>query len=153
MEALTFPVLLELVPSRWLRAFLLVVHGLAAMGGLFSPWPLLGQILFFLILAGNFCFTLRALARAPKRIILAADGRFRLPTSTSGDAPENLLLARPRPGALVLPWLVVFSWRGEESSACGTLVLLADSFLKKTDGADNLRRLNIWLRWSPASGN
>jgi hypothetical protein len=151
METLAFPVLLELAPSRRLRIFLWVAHGLAAAGGLFSPWPLWGQALFLLFLVWNFWTALRALARQPKRLILAADGRLRLSHASdlTDDAPENQLLARPASGALALPWLIVFSWRGEETPVGGTLVLLADSF--KADGVDNLRRLNIWLRWGQKS--
>jgi hypothetical protein len=148
MEALAFPVLLELTHSRRLRVFLLAAHGVALAGCLFTPWPLWGRILFLFLLAGNFLYALRSLGQRPRRLMLAADGSLRLDFSRDGafgNAAEPLCPARPSPGALALPWLCVFSWRGEETPDSGTLVLLSDSF--RTNGRDNLRRLNIWLRW------
>ncbi|MCL2075062.1 MAG: hypothetical protein FWH15_01220 [Betaproteobacteria bacterium] len=143
METLAFPVLLELKSSRRLFVFLLAVHGLATAACLFTPWPLWGQGLFLVLLAGNFFHARRRIARQPRRIILAENGSMRLDLSPDDARPsENLLLARARSGALNLHWLCVFSWREEETSTGGTLVLLSDSF--KTDGA--MRRLNVWLR-------
>jgi|GEM_PF-2238052 len=152
MSSLAFPVLLELKSSRRLSLFLLAIHGVAVAACLFTPWPLWGQALFLLLLAGNFFHARHCLARQPRQLILTENGSLYLDFSTgeqkpfaSGNAPEDLCLARPRPGALALPWLCAFSWRGEEASGSGSLVLLSDSF--SSDGADSLRRLNIWLSW------
>ncbi|MCL2021689.1 MAG: hypothetical protein FWG81_06250 [Betaproteobacteria bacterium] len=150
METLAFPVLLELKNSRRLFVFLLLAHGLAVAACLFTPWPLWGQGLFLLLLAGNFVHALRRLARQPMRIILAENGNLHLAfSSDDARSSEDLLPACACSGALALPWLSVFSWREEGMSTGGTLVLLPDSF--RIDGKDSLRRLNIWLRWKRQS--
>lgn len=132
---------LELTPSRYLAAMLLMAHGLflAALPQLALPiWSKLA--LAGLVLCSMFYYLRRdAWLRAPDSCV-----GMRL----QGDEVELLLRdGRRVPGrllhdTLVTPWLTVLNLKLAGQHAVRSTVILPDSL-----AADAFRELRVWLKW------
>jgi hypothetical protein len=132
-----FPVLLEIRPSRRLRAALFIMHSLAAA----SFW--LSDIATVMSLAGTFLIALSlrmAIRRTPSlRLRLHADGGVDAWREDGEFRPAEIL-----PGVLVSRGLVAGRLRVEGERRAQPLVVLADSL-----ESSEFRRFRVWLRCLP----
>ncbi|MDR3323895.1 MAG: hypothetical protein LBS89_06805 [Zoogloeaceae bacterium] len=138
-----FPVLIELRRSRFFLLWLLVTHGLAALGLWLTPWPLWVSALLSLVLAAVLYQALKQWHALPARLTLHPGGRLTIGAqkhaSPLPDRPALLL-----PNAMTLPLLCVFAWQEETQTGRHKRQSLPLFF----DSADpeSLRRLRVWLR-------
>ena len=132
-----FPITVGLHRSRFLLAALSVVHGLAIVAILATPWPMEWQ--FGLVVA---CLAAGALALQGTKVplsalLLASDGRL----SASCGGPQEFQPCSLLPGAYIHPLLTVFRIR-IETGALRTILVLPDSM-----AAEDARRLRLFLRF------
>jgi hypothetical protein len=135
-----FPLFIDLGRSRLFLGLISLAHLLAALGILATPWSFLTRLFLTGALAIGFIVALRQWWATPSRLVLHADGRLEV-----GSARRTVRAMRC-PGAMILPWLCVFSWREEKENGLGgpqTLVLFPDSA-----PGEKLRHLRIWLRFA-----
>ncbi len=132
-----FPIIIGLRRSFLFDVFLLVVAALASVVVLVYAGPLLLRIP--LLLLAWLAAALAWLKMVPigLRLRLERDGRLSIETDRlSGFSPVTLLA-----GAVVHPWLTVARLRIDAGRVLA-LVVVVDSL-----GADDFRRLRMFLRW------
>ncbi len=138
---LPVPLNLELGPSRWLAALLVVAHGGAL--GLLVLLPLAwwwriflaGALLLSLGLTLN-RHALRRGERAITRLVWDSDDTWLL---IHADGKEQR--AQLKPGSYVSPWLVLLNFGGGRFGGQQSVVLLADAL-----DAESLRKLRARLQ-------
>jgi toxin CptA len=131
----------QLGPSRWLAATVIVAHGAAlaaAVAGLPAP---AAAIVAAGLAASVIEHVRRALHRSPLAVAgleLDAGGGVAIAGPASGWSPARLVDA-----AVPVPWLAVVSLR-DALGRRRTAVVLPDSL-----APESFRRLRVWLRWQP----
>lgn len=136
---MTYPLVIELRPSRSLVAFLLAGH-IVAIIATASGLPALPAVMVSaalgLSLLGQLQSALLRRAGSIKALHIAADGLVRY-----RDRKGDWHRAELGDHAYASPWLVVLPLT-DQSGTQRHAVLLADSA-----GKDDLRRLRAWLQW------
>ena len=118
---------------------------LMAGAALAAAWSSLSELAFVPVAAGivlalvwHVPAALQRGKRAVQALELGAEGKIRW-----RDGSAQWHDARILPSTYVSGWLVVMNL-GEDAGRARSLVLLPDSA-----GAEDLRRLRVWLRWRP----
>ncbi len=131
-----FPCFIKLHRSFLFPSLILLVHALAALGVLWTPWSWAIRLAVLASLLVPAFLAWRQVAQLPGGLLLHADGRLALERD-GGFHPATL-----KPGGLALPGLCVLRFREEGGGGDRVLVLLADAA-----EPDALRRLRVWLRF------
>ena len=124
------PLRLELLPSRRLRRWRLLVHGAGVLTVPLLQSPTLGVCVLCLLLISFF-----HRAAMPSALLWRSDGRWEC---TIGASLEQAELAR---SAVVQPWLVILPLRCEGRHRVRHLVVVPDML-----SAQDFRRLRVRLR-------
>jgi len=132
-----FPITVGLHCSRFLLALLCLVHALAIISILATPWSIVWRLGLVVVCMAALVLALHS-ARVPVSALqLSRDGRL---LASNGDLPEfescSLL-----PGAYIHPLLTVFRITIGDGSV-RTILVLPDSM-----AAEDARRLRLFLRF------
>jgi len=136
-----FPLFIKLHRSLLFSALILLLHALAALGGLLTPWPWAIRLALLACLGVSGLLAWRQLAQLPGGLQLYSDGRLAI------ERDGSLHPATLRPGGLALPGLCVLRFREEGGGGDRVLVLPVDAAAPEA-----LRRLRVWLRCCSRSG-
>ena len=131
------PLRLELLPSRRLRRWRLLVHGAGVLTVPLLQSPTLGVCVFFLLLVSFF-----HRPAVPSALLWRSDGHWEC---TIGGSLEQAELAR---SAVVQPWLVILPLRCEGRHRIRHLVVVSDML-----PAQDFRRLRVRLRIAMADAS
>lgn len=137
-----FPIFIELNRSRLFLSFLLIIHALAVVGILLTPWPFWTRLVLLALPGASFHAAYRQWRQVPAGLILHPGGRLEIrETKEEAIPPRSAVL---RSGVMALPMLCVFSWQEETETGhylSKTLALFPDSA-----EANSMRHLRVWLR-------
>jgi hypothetical protein len=136
---LTHPLVIELRPSRRLRAFLVAAHFaaiIAAAAGLPAIPAAIVSAALVLSLFGQLQFARLERPGSVKALHIAADGQVQI-RDPRGGWHQAVLAGH----VFATAWLVILPLDAP-SGGRHTVVLLADSA-----AGDDLRRLRVWLQW------
>lgn len=138
---MNFPIFIRLRRSKILLAWLVFIHGLAALCMFAPPWPGFFRAASLIPIVFSAYYTLRRPA-AFTGLCLATPDAIDFFLTENSRAPATLL-----PGCTVFIFLIVLRLRLGEETRTRSLTLLPDQM-----SAEEFRQLRLWLRWQkPAS--
>jgi toxin CptA len=132
----------QLGPSRWLAAIVIVAHVAALAAAVVALPPVAAMIVAAGLAASAIEHVRRALQRSPLAIAgleLDARGGVAIAGPADGWSPARLTNA-----AVPVPWLAVVRLR-DALGRRRTAIVLPDTL-----APEPFRRLRVWLRWRPA---